>query len=478
MRKVLSAMLCVVLLAAMTAVSAGAAENISYKWYLSPVVEADDMEVFYNHFGTSNDDTLQFYTVDRMNMRKFVPFEKNGQWGLVDYSGNIALEPQFDHIVFNGGKIIGVNFSSEGLDEKKSKIINDSNGTITVESTLEDVNYYYAFGTIGRCPRPYYWEVNENTLYEQGSGQRVAFISNETRPLIAQRGTKIDLGGQYALKSKDDKIINEDDPDIEYVVDGKVVGDTRYIDGGCFSDGLIALNRSGKWGYLNEKGETVIPFEFDAVSSVVYEINGYETRKIAFEASNGYVALSKNNQFALYNTSGEKVIDFGVFEKILPVYSDGSRDITWVKTNGKWGIIELVESDSDTTTDTTTDTNTDSSSETDSEISTDISSTDSELNTDKDSETDTVGGTDTNNETDTSGNTDTSTETDTSGSTDTSTDTTSNNGGSSSSQGGSSNSISSSVSAVSTGVVTSVSIIILGIISGAAAILLIKRRNG
>lgn len=37
----------------------------------------------------------------------------------------------------------------------------------------------------------------------------------------------------------------------------------KYEDAGRFSDGLAAVKQGGKWGYINEDGKTVIPFQFD-----------------------------------------------------------------------------------------------------------------------------------------------------------------------------------------------------------------------
>lgn len=51
------------------------------------------------------------------------------------------------------------------------------------------------------------------------------------------------------------------------VLDYSIAISPQYEDAQLFSDGLAAVKKDGKWGYINEDGETVIPFEYDVVGS-------------------------------------------------------------------------------------------------------------------------------------------------------------------------------------------------------------------
>lgn len=70
-------------------------------------------------------------------------------------------------------------------------------------------------------------------------------------------------------------------------VDGELTTDFQYEECGSYAYGLLAVCEEGKWGYVDEEGNLVIPT--------------------------------------------------GIFEEILPVY----KGKCWVKQNGKWGVIQL-----------------------------------------------------------------------------------------------------------------------------------------
>ena len=46
---------------------------------------------------------------------------------------------------------------------------------------------------------------------------------------------------------------------------GQIVIEPKYKDAHSFSDGLAAVSNGKKWGFINLKGDTVIPFRFDDV---------------------------------------------------------------------------------------------------------------------------------------------------------------------------------------------------------------------
>ena len=298
-------------------------------WHVINSISADDMKMFYNYQGGDY--------LDKMNMFDCVAFKKNGKWGLMDYSGNVVCEAKFDDIqVTSNGDMVGIT-----PDFANYKVLVYSDGTVREEE------YMYQLGTNGRSGRSFYWLEDEQHLYTQ-VGAAYAQQSSENGLVAAQTGVKNDMGGGFIVSSASGAAFDEKNPDVVLVCGGKRLDNTLYTDGANASEGLIAMRKGDKWGYINEKGETVIPFEYDATSVLPYKsYNRTESKRVArcvpFEASSGYVVLCKNGKYSMKNTSGDLVIKQGTFEKMLPVYETDGKKLAWVKFGGKWGIVEINE---------------------------------------------------------------------------------------------------------------------------------------
>lgn len=124
----------------------------------------------------------------------------------------------------------------------------------------------------------------------------------------------------------------------------------QYI--GNLSDGLASVSLKNKWGFVNEKGEVVIPLIYDAVRDfsgglAVFKLNdkwgfintkGEQVVPMSYdhigEFSNGLATVTAKRKCGFVNEKGEEVIEL-------------KYDITWgfregfagVKLDDKWGHI-------------------------------------------------------------------------------------------------------------------------------------------
>jgi hypothetical protein len=86
-----------------------------------------------------------------------------------------------------------------------------------------------------------------------------------------------------------------------------------------FSEGFAATKMNGKWGFINKKGEQIIPFEYEYVS----------------EFSEGLVLVMKNGLCGFVDSTGKTIIPFE--------YENGGgfyNGLAAVKKNGKYGFID------------------------------------------------------------------------------------------------------------------------------------------
>ncbi|MBQ2903467.1 MAG: WG repeat-containing protein [Clostridia bacterium] len=98
-----------------------------------------------------------------------------------------------------------------------------------------------------------------------------------------------------------------------------------------FSDGLAAVRKAGKWGYINESGVTVIPCGFDSCSMV-----DAMKKDCAFSFRNGLAPVCKDGKFGIINKKAETVVDFS-FDRII----QGSGGVYLALKDGSWGLITI-----------------------------------------------------------------------------------------------------------------------------------------
>ena len=65
----------------------------------------------------------------------------------------------------------------------------------------------------------------------------------------------------------------------------EVIIDPQYEDADSFSQGLAAVKKDGKWGYIDMEGNTVIPFQFDYAPSLVFDRTGKQVLQILQDMS-------------------------------------------------------------------------------------------------------------------------------------------------------------------------------------------------
>ncbi len=92
-----------------------------------------------------------------------------------------------------------------------------------------------------------------------------------------------------------------------------------------FNHNLACANKDGKTGYINRKGETVIPFIYDSYA----DFN-----------DDGVVVIEKENIKILIDTLGNEIIGVNHgYEEINENFPDDH--VLWIKKNGKWAFFDL-----------------------------------------------------------------------------------------------------------------------------------------
>lgn len=306
-----------------------------YSWIVEPTIEADD--IFYLAGCASNDQSIN--EISKQADLSTAVIQIGDEFGLIDIDGNILTEVAYKEVYIHSGvgftddTYFMVRTAKKYDEEYKTEWEHyylDETGTMRpieyLSGGLYTVFYYYYEGIINKCS------------FTTG-GELPDYSSKEILPV------------QKSSVKYEDNAMEIDDLSSKYAIEynGTLVTDFIYDECGSCAEGLFAVCHDGKWGYINQQGMIVIPIEYDAswqkypVARAAIVRSTEKVKDYCYAASDGYVVLRKGEEWELRDTEGEVVIPLGIFEAIRPVF-DGK---CWVKKDGKWGVIELENPESE-----------------------------------------------------------------------------------------------------------------------------------
>lgn len=168
-------------------------------------------------------------------------------------------------------------------------------------------------------------------------------------------------------------------PKIGYMdAGGKIIILMEYTKSKGFSKGLVKLEKNyKKWGILNEKGETILAFDYDAIGPWKQELSAVKkgkkwgfiditgAEKIPFEYDfaygfeHGISLVQKGKNYGFINLKNELIIDFEYtnYKEVVDVskdeisetgYSESNKRLVMeegfmiLEKNGKWGYMDTL----------------------------------------------------------------------------------------------------------------------------------------
>lgn len=269
----------------------------------------------------------------------------DGKYGIIDFNGKIVVEPEYDQLfaIRNSDDFLGI-INGEETDEQY----------YIHSDTFEIQRAYKKYNTE---KYEYYWNVADSSavfvLNDNGAVTEQDFSPSlpETVKGVSLASGNYISSGTYGLYANS---VN--------------VTDMVYSGAGMFTNGLAAFESNGKWGYLDSKGRTVVPFEYDSVWGYS-ALGGKDT---PYESIEGHITVCKNKKFGILKDDGSVVIE-PMFDDATPVI----KGKAFAKIEGKWGVIlvygtadEVISdidslNNNDITSSTTTTTTTSSTTEAD-----------------------------------------------------------------------------------------------------------------
>jgi hypothetical protein len=244
---------------------------------------------------------------------ELIPVKFQGKWGLINHKGDFVISPQFENIKFNyycgiftdgllvyknneglfgyinksGEIIINAKYKNATPFENGFALVTDKNQYIKIINIkgevikeLIDVELAYPFfdglAVIRKNDKYGYIDTKGNILINPIFSSAVSFQNGYA--VVCEFDKKnnkfvwgiIDKNGKYINDIKFDALERFSKNGLAKAKEGKLWGyidntgkyviNPQFEDCEEFSDGLTRIKKEGKYGYINKKNETVIPF--------------------------------------------------------------------------------------------------------------------------------------------------------------------------------------------------------------------------
>ena len=287
-----------------------------YLWAVEPTIEADDIYYMADYPDAEHSINELSKQADNPN----AVIRRGDKLGIIDLDGQLLTEVEYTEIANFGSQYMLIK-ENQNYDEYNLWWL-DENGTIIdtegVGNGDMNLTVYYYYG---------------------GARQRTGNTSAE----FVQDAIPVQQATEYVGMSDSVKAWNSLTGKYALEKDCNLITDFIYDECGSISDGLCAVCQNGKCGYIDEKGQMVIPIEYDAsweeypVFALGSKRSSSNVKDYCYGASDGYVVLCQDKNWELCDTSGQVIIPSGELEEIRPVF----KGKCWAKKNGKWGILEV-----------------------------------------------------------------------------------------------------------------------------------------
>lgn len=282
-------------------------ETIDYteNWILSPSIQAQRI---YSLPIVDFNETTNHYDV---SFGQAYVIEKDGKYGLIDSNGKIVVSPDLDTLITCPCYEGYIATKKEGEYYTATYHIGSSFlKNWASEHTCDGFSGY-----------KYIWDDDSSSTGSMYSSS-VSSYSVNLKPYLPETVEIMSGGkttGKFALANS-----------------GSLVSAKDFTAAGVFTGGIAAMQKNGKWGYIDSTGKEIIPFEYDAIEGY-NALNG--DSDTPFECSEGYVTVLKGGKYGIFTADGEMVIPCQ-YEYLTTVH-DGRAYAS--KDGQSWGILCIDE---------------------------------------------------------------------------------------------------------------------------------------
>lgn len=245
---------------------------------------------------------------------------KTLKWGVVGQDGRTVIEPVYDYIDLCSEDMVAVYKGPVHNGEEGIYMSGGLWGYIDLASPAEE--FKVIFDLVGPFTDSVAW-VNCVRTDSRRQKRTMPIVDKKGKPV----GEEIIFGVSGSFTMNDLYLPGSDGsvniPDGAWVLmnrkgDALTSTDSPYQAVGEFKDGLAWVKRNGRFGFINTRGEEVIP----VIYSMVQDAPGSRPGSLLLHPESGAVrwVVNDSGQRAWLNEKGETVIGFTDFEGKVSVF--------------------------------------------------------------------------------------------------------------------------------------------------------------
>lgn len=253
-------------------------------------------------------DEIEKFTTDGIAIIK-----NNKKSGLIKNNGTVLLDPKFDDIESFSGDVANVkNGNLWGLIDKTGKVIFDAEFIAKLEFNSKGLSVATkkgesGLGKFGIVKRDGTVVLDFNQILIRVEAQKF-FVNKESGKWEIFDASATSLSGEFEEFSRFDE---------------SLTAKSRFI-----VSGMIAAKQNGKWGFIDETGKTLIPFQYDRVGSD------------NFAFSQNYCAVQVGEKWGFIDKKGNYLKE-PTFESVDHFIKMGEETVTTVKLDKKEYVLNV-----------------------------------------------------------------------------------------------------------------------------------------
>lgn len=261
-------------------------------------------------------------TQERNVALRYFPVYTEGKWGVIDSSGNIIIQPEYDEyiVIPDNSKAIFITTINVNYDDGTydTRVLNANGDELFTEyDTIEAIENY---------------DSSNNLWYESG----ILKISQDGKyGIIDTNGNKL-VDPEYdsitALKGVTNSLLTEKDGKYGVIDNvGSVIINNEYAQIQSISDqyenGYIVIDENDKYGVINYTRTVAVENKYDDIKNV------YGNGK--------YYIVKEGNTWKIVDTDGNDYL-VGKYDDIISIQNENAV----VKENNKFGVVTISDGQS------------------------------------------------------------------------------------------------------------------------------------